>query len=326
MLVQLCEFDNHMVRANAVKLFCCLTEDGDDGTFLEHVSQRCIETLLRIMETSDNVEEIAAAMGIISNLPKESHITQWLFDAGALQIILRRLTGGNSSASYKRQIIENGVGALHRFTVSTNLNWQKEVVNCGFFPILLQFLDSGTALTKRNSAFSLKQLSESSNGLSRPVKKRGSLWSCFSSRDIGCRVHLGICTVESSFCLLEANAVLPLVRVLEEADVGACEASLDALLTLIEGERLQNGSKVLSEVNAIVPIIRLLSSSCTELQEKALKALERIFRLVDFKQKYGNLAQMPLVDITQRGNSGMKSLAAKVLAHLDVLHEQSSYF
>ncbi|KAJ9679977.1 hypothetical protein PVL29_021769 [Vitis rotundifolia] len=325
-LVQLCEFDNHTVRANAVKLFCCLTEDGEDSTFLEHVSQRCIETLLRIIKSSDNVEEIAGAMCIISNLPKEAHITQWLLDGGALQIIFTCLTDGNSSASYKRQLIENAVGALCRFTVSTNQNWQKEVAKYGFFPILLQFLDSGTTLTKRNAAVSLKQFSESSNGLSQPVKKHGAFWCCLASRETGCRVHLGICTVESSFCLLEANAVEPLVRVLVEPDVGACEASLDALLTLIDGERLQNGSKVLSEVNAIVPIIRLLSSSCTKLQEKALKALERIFRLIDFKQKYGNLAQMPLVDITQRGHGGMKSLAAKVLAHLDVLHEQSSYF
>lgn len=314
-----------MVRANAVKLFCCLTEDDNDSTFLEHVSQRCIETLLRIMETSDNMEEIAGAMGIISNLPKESHITQWLIDAGALRIIFTCLTVGNSSASYKRQVIENAVGALCRFTVSANQNWQKEVVKCGFFPILVQFLDSGTALTKRYAAVSLKQFSESSSGLSQPVKKYG-FFCCLSSREISCQVHLGICTVESSFCLLEANAVGPLVRVLKEPDVEACEASLDALLTLIDGERLQNGSKVLSAGNAIAPIIRLFSSSCTTLQEKALRASERIFQLIDLKQKYGNLALMPLVDITQRGNNGMRSLAAKVLAHLDVLHEQSSYF
>ncbi|CAK9146530.1 unnamed protein product [Ilex paraguariensis] len=179
---------------------------------------------------------------------------------------------------------------------------------------------------KQNVATSLKQFSESSIGLSRPIKKHGILVCCLASSETGCPVHLGICTLESSFCLVEANAVLPLVRVLREPDTGACEASLDALLTLIDGKQLQSGSKVLAEANAIGPIIKLLSSSFATLQEKALNALERIFRLVEFKQNYGKSAQMPLVDITQRGPSGMKSVAAKVLAHLDVLQEQSSYF
>jgi hypothetical protein len=55
-------------------------------------------------------------------------------------------------------------------------------------------------------------------------------------------------------------------------------------------------------------------------------ALERIFRLLDFKQKYGASAQMPLVDLTQLGNGSVKSMAARILAHLNVLHDQSSYF
>ncbi|KAK9292022.1 hypothetical protein L1049_019975 [Liquidambar formosana] len=325
-LVQLCEIDNHTVRMNAIKLFYCLTEDGDDSTFSEHVGQRCIETLLKIIKTSENVEEIAAAMGIISNLPKDPQMTQWLLDAGALQIIFNCLTDGNSNASYKRQITENAVGALCRFTVSTNKEWQKKVAEAGFIAVLVQLLVSGTPLTKQSVAISLKQFSESSIHLSQPVKKHGVFWCCFASPDSGCPVHAGICTVESSFCLLEADAVAPLVKVLGEPDHGACEASFDALLTLIDGERLQRGTKVLAEANAIVPIIKLLSSPSTSLQEKALNSLERIFRLVEFKQKYGTSAQLPLVDITQRGSSGMKSLAAKILAHLDVLHEQSSYF
>ncbi|KAK8599886.1 hypothetical protein V6N13_060304 [Hibiscus sabdariffa] len=160
--------------------------------------------------------------------------------------------------------------------------------------------------------------------MSQPFKKTRALVCCFVASEICCQVHQGICTVESSYCILEANDVEPLVRILEEGDLGACEASLDALLTLIDNERLQNGCKVLDKVNAIPPIIKLWSS--TKLQEKALGALERIFRLAETKQSYALLAQMPVVDITQRGNSGMKSMAAKVLAQLNVLGEQSSYF
>ncbi|XP_026402047.1 U-box domain-containing protein 44-like [Papaver somniferum] len=321
-LVQLCELDN--IRPEAVKLFCCLTQDGDEGMVSEHVDQRCIQTLLRIITTSDDEEELTAIMGIISNLPRNpSHITEWLIEEGAIPIIFRFLTDGTFNSN---QIKENSVGAIRRFSVSSNQDWQMKTAEIGIIPVLVQLLQSGTSLMKQHSAYSLAQFSESSIRLSRPIERRGGFFCCSPPAEAGCPVHLGVCSVESSFCLVEADAVEPLARILGETDFEACEAALGALLTLIDGERVQSGSKVLTERNAIIPIIRLLSSPSVILQEKALLALERLFRLVEFKQKYGASAQMPLVDITQRGNSASKSLAARILAHLNVLDEQSSYF
>uniref|UniRef100_A0A5B6Z4L3 RING-type E3 ubiquitin transferase n=1 Tax=Davidia involucrata TaxID=16924 RepID=A0A5B6Z4L3_DAVIN len=325
-LLQLCELDDLNVRANAVKLLCCLTEDGDEATILEHLGQKSIETLLRIIKTSSDEDEIASAMGIISNLPESLQITEWLLDAGGLPIIFSFFHDGKHNGPQKNQLIETAVGAICRFTVPTNPQSQKKVAEAGVIPVLVKLLDLGTSLTKRQAAISLAQFSQSSLGLSWPIQKRKG-FCCFSAPpETGCPVHRGICTVESSFCLVKAAAVEPLVRVLGDPDIGACEASLDALLTLIEAERLQSGSKVLDEAKAIPPIIKLLSDPSPRLQEKVLSSLERIFRQVEFKQKYGASAQMPLVDLTQRGNSSTKSLAAKILAHLNVLHEQSSYF
>ncbi|XP_039007466.1 U-box domain-containing protein 44-like isoform X4 [Hibiscus syriacus] len=327
-LVQLCEINNQTVRVrtSAVKLFYCLTVDGDDISFQDHVGQRCIQTLLKIINSSTDEEEISAAMGIISNLPNTIQITQWLLDSGALDTIFSFITDGNRNTSNKKLGIEDAARALRRFTVSTNKEWQRKVAEAGFIQVLVQLLVSGTSLTKHYAAISLKQFSESSASMSQPLKKTRAFICCFAASETGCQVHQGICTVESSFCILEANAVDPLVRTLEDGDLGAREASLDALLTLIDNERLQSGCKVLDKVNAIPPIIKLLSSTSNNLQEKALGALERIFRLPEMKQRYATLAQMPIVDITQRGSSGMKSMAAKVLAQLNVLGEQSSYF
>ncbi|XP_057997034.1 U-box domain-containing protein 24 isoform X2 [Hevea brasiliensis] len=325
-LAQLCEQENQNVRANAVKLFCCLVEGGDEATILEHVGQKCLETLLRIIQSSTDMVEIASAMGIISNLPENSQVTQWLLNAGALPVIVRILPNSKQIDPHNNWLVENAVGAISRFTVPTNLEWQKKAAEAGVIPMLVQLLDFGTSLTKKYSAISLTHFSESSPRLSQPIPKHKGFW-CFSvPPETGCRIHGGVCTVESSFCLVEADAIRPLVRVLEDPDPRACEASLDALLTLIDAERLQSGGKVLAETNAIPSIIKFLSSSTVTLQEKALNALERIFRLPEFKQKYGPCAQMPLVDLTQRGNSNMKSLSARILAHLNVLHDQSSYF
>lgn len=293
---------------------------------MEHVSQKFIENVLRIIQSSNDELEIASAIGIISNLPEIPEITQWFFDAGALPVIFSFLNNGKQNGQYKNQLIENAVGAICRFTVSTNLEWQKRTAEAGAIPLLVQLLESGTGLTKQRTAVALSRFSESSSRLSHSMPKRKGI-CCFSAPpETGCPVHGGICGIVSTFCLVEADAVYPLVRTLSEPDPGACEASLDALLTLIEGDRLQSGSKVLGDMNAIQPIIKLLGSPSPRLQEKALKALERIFRLVEFKQQYGGFAQMPLVDLTQRGSGSVKSLAARILAHLNVLHDQSSYF
>ncbi|XP_075094504.1 U-box domain-containing protein 44 isoform X2 [Nicotiana tabacum] len=322
-LVQFCEHGNSDVRSDAVKLFCCLIENADEAVIQEHVEQRFIETLLKIIKTSQDEEEIASAMGIISNLPKSPQLSEWLFAAEGLPIIFSFLPDIKHKNPCKLQLVENAAGALCHFTLSINQQTQKIA---GIVPNLVRLLDVGTSLTKERAAISLAQLSENSQTLSRPIPKRRGLW-CFSAAQVElCPVHRGICTLETSFCLIEAGAVGPLVRVLADPDPGACEASLDALLTLIRDEKLQNGAKVLAEENAIPSMIKLLDSPSPRLQQKVLNSLERIFRLLEYKQKYGSSAQMPLVDLTQRGSSNIKSLAAKVLAQLNVLHDQSSYF
>lgn len=322
-LVQFCEHSNSNVRSDAIKLFCCLIEKGDEAIIQEHVDQKFIEILLKIIKTSEDEEEIASAMGIISYLPKSPQISEWLFAAEGLPVFSRFLAEVKHKMSGKLQLVENAVGALCHFTVSTNQQRQKIA---GLVPKLVRLLDLGTSLTKKRAAICLAQLSENSQTLSRPIPKRQGLW-CFTPSQVElCPVHRGICTLETSFCLVEAGAVGPLVRVLGDPDPGACEASLDALLTLIKDEKLQSGAKVLAEENAIPSMIKLLDSPSPKLQQKVLNSLERIFRLVDYKLRYGSSAQMRLVDLTQRGTSNIKSLAAKVLAQLNVLHDQSSYF
>ncbi|KAK7317102.1 hypothetical protein RJT34_01058 [Clitoria ternatea] len=327
-LVHLLELNTHTVRLNALKLFYYLTEDSNYDSISSHITERFIKLLLTIIEAPDDSEEMVTAMGIISKLPQEPHMIQWLLDSGALKIILTCLTDQHKHASHKKQVIENSVQALRHFTVSTNVEWQKRVAEEGIIPVLVQLLFSGTPLSKQNAAISIKQLSESSYHLSKPIKKPGVFKCCLIAQETGCPAHLGTCTVESSFCILQANALEPLVRMLSEQDAGTCEASLDALSTLIDVEAPQSGSKVLADANAITPMIKLLSPQATSasLQEKVLIALERIFQVDEVKNKYKALATMPLVDITQRKDSRLKSLAAKGLAQLGVLDKQSSYF
>ena len=323
-MVNLLETNTQRVRVNALKLLYCLTEDDDYGNISPHITERFIEVLLAIIEASDDAEEMITAMGIISKLPQESQMTQWLLDSGALKTILTCLTDQHSHATDK--IIENSVQALCRFTVSSNLEWQKSVALEGIIPVLVQLLLSGTPFTKRNAAISIKQFSESSYRLSEPIKKPGIFKCCFVARETGCPAHLGTCSIESSFCILQANALEPLVRLLSETDVRICEASLDAILTLVDSEAPQSGSKVLANSNAIAPMIHLLNVQAPRLQEKILIALERIFQLDEVRNKFKAVATMAFVGITQGKDSRLKSLAGRGLAQLGILDKQSSYF
>ncbi|MED6163003.1 hypothetical protein PIB30_075824 [Stylosanthes scabra] len=229
-------------------------------------------------------------------------------------------------ASHRKQVTENSLQALCRFTVSANQEWQERVAEAGMIPVLVQLLVSGTPLSKQNSAISIKQLSESSFSLSKPIKKPSVFKRCFTPQQLGCPAHLGTCMIESSFCILQAKALEPLVRMLSDQDVGTCEASLDALMTLLDGQTAHSGSKVLADANAVEPMIKLLSVSASRLQEKTLIALGQIFQVDEVRNKYKAMATMPLVDITQSKENRLKSLAAKGLAQLGVLDKQSSYF
>ncbi|ONK59220.1 uncharacterized protein A4U43_C08F4210 [Asparagus officinalis] len=326
-LIPLCEHTDLILRASAVKLLSCLMEGGDDSLFTADAGQSFLKALSSIIETSNDEEEIAAAMGIISKLPAGyDKFTQWLLDAKALKSIITFLTDVRLVGLLKNPILENAVGALCFFTVSTNHESQRRAAEAGVIPMLVQLLGSGTALTKIYAATCLAQFSESSLSLSRPIDKPKFFFCCSTPPELGCAVHLGVCSVETSFCLLEADAVKPLVRLLGEEDHTVCEASLKALATLLEGEMLERGRRVISASEGIGPVIRLLTSHDTNLQEKALRVLEKIFQLEEHKKMYGASAQMPLVDIAQRGSRKIRALAARVLAHLDVLHDQSSYF
>jgi hypothetical protein len=323
----LCENENLNLRASAVKLFSCLVESCDESIILENVDQKCINTLLQILKSSSDEEEIVSAMEIICHLPEIDQITQWILDAGILTIIYKYGQDGRDRDLQRSNLVEKAIGALRRFTVPTNLEWQNIAAETGIITVLVQLLESGTTLTKQRAAICLAEFSKSSVKLSRPIPKQKGLLCCFSApKEIGCNVHGGICTVKSSFCLFVAEAIGPLTRNLGESDYGVCEASLDALLTLTEGDKIESGGKVLAKANAIPLIIKFLSSSSLALQEKSLQVLERLFQLVEFKQMYGASAQMPLVDLTQRSSGTVRSMSARVLAHLNVLHDQSSYF
>ena len=66
--------------------------------------------------------------------------------------------------------------------------------------------------------------------------------------------------------------------------------------------------------------------TATGAREKALWILERVFRVEEHRVEHGESARALLIDLAQDGDPRLKPMVAKVLAQLELLQCQSSYF
>lgn len=318
------------VRLHALKVLLTLTKDGGGDVLAEEMTPDSYKAMVDLFSSESLEDEKAAAMGILGNLPLYNRqVTDRMLQAGVLTSVVsilekcssRHLVRSNTS------LLENAVWTLVRFTLPTDIQLQSYAAKHGIIPILVNLLSISTPLIKGRAAMSLQQFSENTPKLSVPIKMSGG-WCCFAPPpQPGCPVHRGVCSIEGTFCLLEANAISPLIQALEDKDDELDEAALSALVTLVsDDECWEKGSDVIADADGVRPIIKKLSSEHVGVQEKALLALEKVLRREKYKAKFGNVAQMPLVSLAQGGTALTRPLAAKLLAHLNILHEQSSYF
>eukprot|EP01018_Ginkgo_biloba_P030129 Gb_11374 [translate_table: standard] len=318
------------LRISALKLLFYLSQDGSGRELADQFGQTYIVALVKLLSVSLREDEKAAAVGILSNLPvNDRAITEMLLQANALHVIVSLLNASstkNAVRAVKNQLVENVAGALIRFTVPSDKRLQRLMAEHDAIPLLVQLLLSGTPVAKSRAATSLSQLSQNSLSLTIPVSK-GRSWFCLAPYpELVCEVHGGRCSIRTSFCLVQAGALSPLVQILEEKDREADEAALDALATLLHDDTWAKGANAVAEARGIGPIIKLLTIGSAGAQEKAVWILERIFRNESYRLEYGHQAQMPLIDLAQKGTPATRSLAAKILAYLQLLQNQSSYF
>ena len=336
LLLPFCEAPLDDVRIHALKLLKCLSNEGAGKDLADHLGPTYVKALVKLLVNSSGDEEKMAAVGIISNLPTSStHMTDILLQADALPAIVNLLmpTRGTKSGTraVRNELQESAAGALLRFTSAENANaivLQQKTADLDAIPLLVQLLQTGTPLAKSRAASALGHFSISSERLAARdrVPQSCFMW-CRPAAIPGCPVHAGPCAVKTTFCLVMANAVGPLVQALEEQEDGADDAALSALSTLLANDAtLENGVKVIAQAQGIRLIVRLLTVGSVGAKEKAVWMLEKIFRIEEYKVEFGSAAQMPLIDLTQKGSIATRPLAAKILAHLNILHNQSTYF
>lgn len=313
------------IRETAIVLLFLFSQHEPEGVVEYLFKPRRLEALIGFLENDNNDNVQMAAAGLLANLPKsERELTMKLIEMGGLDAIISILKTGQMEAK------ENALSALFRFTDPTNIESQLDLVKRGIYPLLVNFLNTGSVTAKARAAAFIGDLSMSTPKLTVVVSKPTgcSSWFFFkSSRVPLCAAHDSVCSVATTFCLLEANALPGLIKLLHgEVHATAYEA-IQTLSTLVLEEFPQRGARVLHESNAMRPLLDILNWGSDSLKAEALGLLEKVFVSKEMVEYYGTTARSRLVGLTGMniyGDGHLRRKAAKVLSLLERYSKSSS--
>ncbi|KAL4387338.1 hypothetical protein GQ457_09G015160 [Hibiscus cannabinus] len=293
----------------------------------EQLGESHLNIIVNIIASSPLETDKATAVGILSNIPiSNKKVTEVLMKANLLPILVAMMNSSPSTVTSTSNSLAEGVaGVLIRFTIPSDKTLQLLAARNEAIPLLVKLLSSGSSVTKCRAATALAQLSQNSVSLKKSKKPS---WFCVPpSATAFCEVHNGYCTVKNTFCLVKAGAVPPLIQILEGREREAAdEAVLNAMATLLQDEIWENGSDYIAKNAGVEAIIKTMGCANVKAKEKALRILERVFQVEELRIKYGESAQVVLIDLAQNGEPRLKPTTAKLLAQLHLLQPQSSYF
>ncbi|KAL5702147.1 hypothetical protein ACHQM5_027398 [Ranunculus cassubicifolius] len=318
-----------IVRANGVDVVLQLLDDSDEEIrevslhllfhFSQHEPEGIVEFLLlqrrwdrlvAFLEDDSKRDAQMAAVGLLANLPNsKTELTKKLTESNGISTMLKILKSGTMEAK------ENALSVLFRFTDPTDIELQKMVVEMGVYPLLVNFLKSGSTTAKARAAALIGNLSLSSPKLTGKPKPT-NFWHFGKKSLPTCDAHGVICSIPTTFCILEANALPELVKILHEKIPAIVYEVLPALSTLICEDRYYGGVKVLHEANAISPILDILNWGEPKLKEEALGILEKVFRFSEMVVIYGESTRVHLVGLATRNiheDDRLKMKATRVL-------------
>lgn len=325
LILPLLDDSDIVIREAAINLLFLFSQQQEPQGVVEYLLMpRRLEALVGLLKNDDKGDVQMAAAGLLANLPKaEKDLTKKLIEVEGLTAIINILKSGTMEAK------ENALSALFRFTDPTNLESQRIVVELGTYPLLVDFLKIGSITAKARAAALIGDLSMRSPELTIASKNMGCWYFCRCTRVPKCPAHGTICSVSSTFCLLEANALSGLVELLKgEVHETAYEA-IGTLSTLVREECPNRGASVLHVSGAIIPILEVLRWGSESLKEEALGLLEKVFMSREMVDLYGLSARLPLVEFTGRSiyeDGRIQRKAARILLLIERYSRSSTSF
>lgn len=251
-LIQFLEAPQPDLRVVSVRLLYMLSfymgQELADGL---RVTTRQLSTLVKLIGSSGVTEEQAFAAGLLANLPiQDIYLTRALLDEGALPMIVSRINevkkgvvkigGGRHIAAFQKGL----VGVLVRFTYQLDdPNFVAVVQEYDLTTLFTELLQTSTLdEVQQSSAQALENLSTKSKSLSVvPVQPaQEPMFACFPCmakppppKVATCVLHGGMCSVKTTFCLVEADAIGPLIACLDHRNTSLVEAAMGALSTTL---------------------------------------------------------------------------------------------
>ncbi|XP_057974467.1 U-box domain-containing protein 44 [Malania oleifera] len=347
-LVQFIEAPQKDLRLASIKLLQNLSP---------HMGQELAEALRGtagqlgslIKAISENIgitDEQAAAVGLLADLPeRDLGLTRQMLDENAFQKIISRVIrirqGETRGSRFMTPYLEGLVRVLARVTFDL-ADEPGAIALCREHNLTALFIEllqsNGLDNVQMVSAIALENLSQESKNLTKlpelpPQSFCASIFSCLSKQPVLtglCRIHLGLCSLKESFCLLDGQAVEKLVALLDHTNEKVVEASLAALSTLLEdGVDVEQGVMVLCEAEGIKPIIDVLTEKRTDnLRRRAVWAVERILRSEDIAYEVSGDPNIStaLVDAFQHADYRTRQIAERALKHVDKIPNFSGVF
>ncbi|XP_022725345.1 putative U-box domain-containing protein 42 isoform X2 [Durio zibethinus] len=304
-------------------------------------------------ETNHITEKQAVSAKFLAKLPQQNlTLNLALLNKNVVPTILQKIflvqRSGTRTSKHATVYLEGLVGILVRFTTTL---YEPQILSLArthnltlvFTELLMK---TSCDEVQRLSAIGLENLSLESINLSRPpqIKKTKStklfqlpkLLSSSSSKGRKiptlCPVHRGVCSSESTFCLIDAKAVERLLACLDHENVEVVEASLAAICTLLDDTLDVNRSvSLLSELNAIPHILNVVKVHKQEgLWQKSFWMIEK------FLVKGGNksasdisqdrLLPASLVSVFHHGDGSTRQMAENILRHLNRMPNPSTTY
>lgn len=346
-LIQFLEATQPDLRVVSVRLLYLLSfymsQELADGL---RVTTRQLSTVVKLLGQSSATEEQSFAAGLLANLPlQDTHLTRALLDENALPTIVERMNeirrgvvnigGSRHIAAFQKGL----VGVLLRFTSELDDPEfvgvaQEHDLTCLFTELLrTSTLDE----VQRSSAEALENLSAKSQQLSNVPEPPASMPLCsffpclfqrppLPTTDV-CQLHGGVCSAKTTFCLLQAGAIGPLLACLDHRNPSLVEAAMAALSTvLMDTVDIDRGVMVLYEADAIHPILTVMQEHRTEvLRQRAVWMVDRILRNTEMAQAISidSGVHTSLVDAFRHGNFHAKQSAENALKTLNRIPQNS---
>ncbi|CAN6170272.1 unnamed protein product [Urochloa humidicola] len=310
-------------------------------------------------------ERHAVSAALLAKLPHQHMVLNLaLINRGAVATVLAKIDemqrGETRASRHAKAYMEGLVGVLVRLMTTL---YDPDVLLAAMDHNLTSALTDllmrsvGSDEVQRLAAVGLENLSSQSPNLSQPPteerrpKKKNILWRLREAHagrvhdnrrppqqhSRVCPVHRGVCSPSTTFCLVEAGAVEPLLAVVESSESArAVEAALGALCTLMDDAvDVISGVAVLAEHDAARHVLRALrqhrdggdggavARRCFWAVERFLAhGGERCVREVTGDRALPSL----LVGAFHKGDAGTKQVAESVLRCLHRMPDYSATY